>query len=548
MSSRIQSSPLLKDTRYWNEIRDDSALPQQLPGSTEDDFTASVLNTLERRLRPHSHAISVPALEKILTPVMEREDNMALYSDDDDDEESNIVSVSLSSGNASLDRRRTHSLTKGEGYGGDTEELEHDCVFHSRSPSNISNKSRKLFSRSEDNLLSPDNEKPTEQSNGNAFEVAISSLVQKSNESVDSFDSQEYRPFQSDDVAQLFDSPDLSSRFFLGGPEGQPLRQMSDGNIKTDPSFAIGSPPLLSPTSLGKTTSLLSSQGSISDSTSESGPPGLERTCDQGVSLQRKNSMKRGSRGRRELYPLHNTKGEGLTDSGVDYPLTVSVDEEDSQSNEDIPLPDDSAHVLEPIRVNHIVYRYSSSRDSGLSDSPDPALELGSPTSHPVSSRVLTDRLSLMEREGKPSPLIIEHSKKPPPVEKRCRSEGGIMRHVTKVLKITPSMDLEFPSSDWEQGISGGGEGSVPVQRLRMASPDELLMSPEMETLPTDMKRSKSHVGGSFSGDKEEEERDLRSRVGEFIISEARITRRASRVLCQRGLPNKELSKSLETL
>ena len=484
-------------------------------------------------MRLRHHASSVPALEKILTPVMEGDD-LVIYSDDDDDEV-NIISASLSSGNTTLERRRIHSLTKDDslGFGGDTDELDHDNVFHSRTPSSLSNKSgRKLLSRSEDNLL---NEKPGEQSD--TFKEDISSLLQ--NESMESIDSDGYKP----DMTMLFGSSNMPSPFFQRGRgiAAQPLRQYSEGNIKTDPSFSIGTPPLLSPSSPKSSGKTASSHGSVSDTTSEE--PIMERSFEQDHSLKRNNSMKRGTR--RELYSLR--KAEGLTDSGGDYPLAVFVDEEDSQSNEDIPLPDDSTHITEPLKVNHIVHRYSSSRDSGLSDSPDPMLELGSPANNPVSSRALTDRLhtSMMEREGKPSPLATEHVrlKKPSP-EKRCRSDGAIQpitRHLTKVLKVTPSIDLGLTSSSTSP--PEGGTDGIPIQRLRMASPEELL-SPEEELPNLDIKRSKSHYGGLFhSKNNEEEETDRR--VGEFIVSEAKITRKASRVLSLNSLPS---SKSLESL
>ena len=574
------ASPLLNDSRNWQ----DHSRSEILPGSTEG-FAESVFNSIDRRLLHPYHAISVPAMEKILTPVMEKED----YATDEEFDEP-IMYSACNTLDYHHTRRRAQSLTKSSsaGFNEDDDKGDSDAVFHSRTPSNVSDTSRRgyLGSRSEDNLLQIDNlDSPiVKEPQRLSFESNILKYVQEENDercSTESLDSQEYKPFQSPDVQALLlpSSTASSPGFFPRSVEGKPvqslprnfhrppvpslpLRQMSEGYIKPmkSPHFSVGSPPLASPSSLISADKSGSSRGSFSEHF-------LYDTAEVDEHrVGKKEMMLKKTRGDRkveyegrgdkssQLVIRHQRGREKTADSGIEDPpnfnSVASVEEED------IPLPDNSPMIGVPkLPPTH---RFSTSRDSGLSDSPDPFVEIASP-SHTLSSKVLVDKLSQIatDQTKHPSPLIKEQkttTKKEAtltndraPFNKSQSTavspKTRVTHHIMQVMKAS-SLDFD-PSSRFQFSEN---DSTLPEQRLRMVSPDRLISPTDYSADIWNMKRSKSLAEGTAFAHNSEETEEEHTRMGELIISEAKIGQpKTSSQGFKKGM-DRDLSKSLEIL
>ena len=581
----MQASPLLTDSRHWQDRRGSGdSLP--LPGSIEDQgFVESVMNTLEQRLmRPQ--VLSVPSMEKVLTPVMERED-YPLSSEDDDE-----THITITSANSTLDRqkhRRVQSLTKSnsDNFIEENSSCDHDNVFHTSSNSSITCEVGGMLhsSRSENYLLHHSDIE--EGSIMNSFEKDILKFVgdsekRKSNDSIDSQD-----PFQSADVQAL-----LENSSYENSNEGRslprnfhrplfpllPMRQMSEGQIKPlkSPHFNAGSSPLYSPvslTSIDKSMSMVSSQGSFSDGfIDDTTTSDFKRTyqvenkeCREQKSVESNKTEEEGE-GKMEtdlgkehvnlpVLQIRKQRGRGkMTDSGIeDQNFNSVIDGE-------IPLPDDSP-TIGASKIHSLKYKYSSSRDSGLSDSPDPFVEFSSSQNPGVSSNILADKLAVVDKEirkSQISPLVKEKTNKGNIFSQQTLSDNTrrfqediealknttpsrptkLIKHVTKVLKITPSDEM-LPSPPVLSPDSGNCD-NIPVQRLRMASPEELL-SPTFGQFDFTLKRSRSQGETLKTVDDYLEDETI---VGDLIISEAKIGRKMSRA----DTIMKNLSKSMELL
>ena len=584
----MHASPLLTDSRHWQDRRGSGdSLP--LPGSIEDQgFVESVMNTIEQRLmRPQ--VLSVPSIDKVLTPVMERED-YPLSSEDDDE-----IHIIATSANSTLDRqkhRRVQSLTKSNSdyFIEENSSCDHDNVFHTSSNSSITCEVGGMLhsSRSENYLLHHSNSDIEEGSIMNSFEKDILKFVgdsekRKSNDSIDNQD-----PFQSADVQAL-----LENSSYENSNEGRslprnfhrplfqllPMRQMSEGQIKPlkSPHFNAGSSPLYSPislTSIDKSMSMVSSQGSFSDGFIEDNTTSdFKRTyqvenkeCKEQTSVESNKTEGEGE-GKMEtdlgkehvnlpVLQIRKQRGRGkITDSGIeDQNFSSVIDGE-------IPLPDDSP-TIGVSKIHSLKYKYSSSRDSGLSDSPDPFVEFSSSQNPGVSSHILADKLAVVDKEirkSQISPLVKEKSSKGNIFSQQTLSDNTrrfqkdiealkntttpcrptkLTKHVTKVLKITPSDEM-LPSPPVLSPDSGNCD-NIPAQRLRMASPEELL-SPTFGQFDFTLKRSRSQGETLKTVDDYLEDQTI---VGDLIISEAKIGRKMSRA----DSIMKNLSKSMELL
>ena len=556
----IQASPLLKDSRHWTDNAGDN-----LPGSIDDghSFSDSIMKTLDQRL----------SFKEILTPVMENtqgEDFKSSLSDDEDEEDV-IVSATTQQNLEKGHRRRAHSLTKSTSTISDqTEANHHDDVFahpppSTSAPSNLHQKAM-FSSKSEDNLLqcsasfSPEGEEEEEEEEGREsnFEVEIKKLLVESSggksagssssdlQDTSGAGSSDYKPYHVPDLQALLMesssaptsprslsfSPSSSQRTtpahslprnFRHHPSKQhriPLRQFSEGQIQ----FQVTSPPLTSPvslTSVGK----VSSQGSFSE--------GFSEELQEEGSLRRKRlteSSLEQEEGVDEVgeIPATQKKGEGVgkeeepapvrpprrrdktTDSGIEDPASIIPMEDDPHISDDIPLPDNSP----AIQSLHVFYKNSESRDSGLSDSPDPfadthklsllqqsasnlmqsnrqgaqdglslsdsSQQLASTgsSSHAVSTTVddssrHADPCCKPDQEGQPSAIPL------------TRPDSSQI--ITEVLKVAPTPNLKLIDPDecsMHQHAS---------DRLRMMSPDEILPPTQRTIKDNGMKRSQSH-------------------------------------------------------
>ncbi len=526
MQPQVSASPLLTDSRHWQ----DSNERNSLPGSVPENFSESVFNSLDRRLRPHS------TIEKVLTPVMEIKDDP--QGEEDSSEDGTEIRILSATDNNTLDRlyepRRTQSFTKSSstGFGEESDSIVDSEVFHSRTASNASSTCEPCLSRSEDNLLqhsgkyNNSGEKP--EHDFLKF-VTECSLEERSS---DSNDSLKYNPFDSPDVQALLKpsnkppshcSPHTYPRPNKALIHLQPTRQMSEEEIKhAKPLFSVGSPPFdVSPVSfrsIDKSTSIASSQGSFSEGIVEdiSDSFSSKRVSQQTIA----NEVKRNSLGKEETKV---TQEESLTPN-----------DRFSVNGDDLLLPDNSPVMVNPrlLRNHHF---HSMSRDSGLSDSPDPSIDLSSSPLHTVNSSILTDRLNQVTK-AQQSPLVNRNqvSSKPDTLSDNAKKFQELLasatsstkprpqkltKHVLRVMRITPSLDNE----DLLSPIAV--EERDDIQRLRMASPEELSV-PNDKQLGFSMKRSYSQGevlksgGDNVAMDTGEEGT---RRVGELIISEARI-------------------------
>ena len=571
---------MLHDSRNWE--RRDSDEFSFIPGTTDDhSFTESVLNSVEKRLRP----ISVPAIEKILTPVIEKEDQ---HEGSDEEEDTNVVIVSASSTLDRQTRRRAHSLTKSNSSNGfddveDDDKQNADNVFHSSTSSNVSESVRRLFlsSQSEGNIVQAvekENNKETEAGkHGTSFESGILKFIVEDDgrtSTTESCESLDYKPFQSSDVQTLLFSASqptyfpnsgsvparsLPRNFYRPPMPLLPMRQMSEGQIKPikSPNFMVGSPPLMSPVSVDKSTSIPSSsrgsfsEGFLEELTEDSIKHGGVKT--ECVSNKKVKELEQRDHVKyRDKASSHSKVDSGTEDNRIS---NTSVDE-------DIPLPDESPIV---VKSQNLRRKLTASRDSGLSDSPDSFVDIcSSSPSHSINSRVLADKLTQLDTKDNtitsrqkphPSPLINEQRTQYKTTPTRSssasnvttpRKSSRVTRHVMRVMKITPSFDMENnkPSSLFSPA-GADNESTLHEERLRMISP-EAITSPVSDW---NMKRSKSHAEGAFPQLTDEIEDD-ETLVGDLMISEAKTNRKISRVsMTTQGLPERSaLSKSLDKL
>ena len=577
----FHASPLLHDSRNWQ----DHSGSEVLPGSATDveGFAESVFNSIDKRFLHPYHAVSMPAMEKILTPVMEKED----YATDEEPDDP-IMYSACNTLDYHHTRRRAQSLTKSTivGFNADDDKGESDAVFHSRTPSNVSDASHRAYSRSEDNLLQIDNlDSPVTKENQRlSFESNILKYVQEENDkrhSTESLDSQEYKPFQSPDVQALLlpSSTASSPGYFPRSVEGSkpvqslprnfqcppvpslPLRQMSEGYIKPvkSPHFSIGSPPLASPTSLISADKSGSSRGSFSEHfLYDSAEVDEQRVGKKEVMLKRTRGEKKveyEGRDRSSQLVIRYQRGrEKTADSGIEDPpnfnSVASVEEED------IPLPDNSPMM--GVAKFAPTHRFSTSRDSGLSDSPDPFVEIASPT-HTLSSKVLVDKLSQIAKDQTkhPSPLIKEQktttkkdatltNNRAPLIKSQSTAISPKTRVTHHIMKVMKASSLDFdPSSSFQFSEN---DSTLPEQRLRMVSPDRLISPTDYPTDVWNMKRSKSLAEGTAFAHNSEVTEEEHTRMGELIISEAKIgQQKTSSQGLKKGM-DRDLSKSLEIL
>ena len=568
----------MTDSRHWQELNDKA----NLPGCIDDNFVQSILTTVEQRwTRPNSG--SVPMLDKVLTPVIEMKDD----NQDNSSEESGEVRILPASASNTIERpherRRAHSLTKSSstGYGEELDSVGGESdVFHSRTGSNASSNgdpnSTPPTSRlgpnfvSEDNLLQQTNRKVSNGRNTGSNGIAkvkvqedkeLFSEFNPQDQQIlsDSNDSLKYDPFESPDVQALIAVSKSTHPHTFPRPANLslPTRQMSEGDIKPHrPVFSIGSPPLDSPISLrsiDKSISMASSQGSFSEGFSE------EVLSADVSSLRRFIPLGNGVEGGEgtsqseepgEMPHIRKRRGreKAAADSGIGDPT--------SMNGEEIPLPDDSP-TTGSSKLHSLKHKHSLSRDSGLSDSPDPLVDLSSSPSHGINSRVLTDKLTQEMKKTQLSPLINRNRvSKPSDLSDNVKKFQELVlkenvskprpqrltRHVMKVMKITPSFDSENSTSSPPPLLSpdsGDGDQSMQVQRLRMASPDELII-PSDRQLGFPMKRSVSQGEVLKSATEDiDDALEEETRVGGLIISEANARRRNSRA-------KKVISRSME--
>ena len=452
-------------------------------------------------------------------------------------------------------RRRTQSLTKSSstGFGEESDSVVESDVFHSRTASNASSSNCEpglyMASRSEDNLSSSYNNETNKVENDFLKFVNECSLEGRLS---DSNDSLKYSPFESPDVQALL-KPSKPHPISLPNTYPRPTktslpptRQMSEGEIKQRMIFQIGSPPLDSPISfrsIDKSISLASSQetfseGIVEDILSPSDPFTSKRLMKQNSAKQEEHDS--------DITEEFNDK---------DTEKQLAKEKNRPMSIDDIPLPDDSPVISNSKLMKYHHHKHSLSRDSGLSDSPDPFVDLSSSPSHAVNSNVLTDRLAQVTKTQQQMSPLVNRNQVPKQDQlsdntKRFQellqntSTGTkprpqrLTKHVVKVMRITPSFDSEDllspPSTDGEQ---------VNVQRLRMASPDELF-NPMDKQIGLSMKRSLSHGEVLKSGEDEiMDTMDDKTRVGDLIISEAKVKRHK----ISRSEHN-DISRSLENI
>ena len=323
-----------------------------------------------------------------------------------------------------------------------------------------------------------------------------------------------------------------------------PMRQYSEGFIHLERSpilFQI-SPPLTSPVSLvsaGKA----SSQGSFSEGFSEDLPEEMrkregdlteERSAEEEVEEEEEEEEAEAVDGLHEISAsAHVHKGDQLvakeenevenskldvaeqqherckTDSGIDEAVTLlHGTEEDQHIGDELPLPDNSPsrHSL------RISFTNSESRDSGLSDSPDPFVEFSqgknykmSPQRHSASSLTQSSRhapqdtftssssssdssrqLTTAGSSSSAVPTYTEdyhrHMTSSPESPQADSDDPGATQSVSQVLSSATKPDLSLSDELLMKHTSS--------ERVRSASPDELLTPMQQMTR---MKRSQSH-------------------------------------------------------
>ena len=177
------------------------------------------------------------------------------------------------------------------------------------------------------------------------------------------------------------------------------MRQMSEGHIavtklvKSPHYFTIGSPPLSSPISIDKSMSVpSSSRGSFSEGFMEE----LSEVQEEETLRERRGSVEEHD----EKVTLRYDGNKNDTKSGQALSSSCPPSVRNSKriscesTDEELPLPDESPSVG-MARGNPFKLRLATSRDSGLSDSPDPQgdADSSSSSSSPhhgmISSRVL---------------------------------------------------------------------------------------------------------------------------------------------------------------
>ena len=621
-----QASPLIHDSRKWTYKYEGGSEEPSLPGTSDDhSFSDSVFDSIKRRLRPHSSAVT---MEKTLAPLLEKED---LQDDGGDMGAASLPNSEGGSIPAMASRRRAHSLTKnmltGKVEEEEEEEEEDEGEEMKRSCDNVFRKSnldtnigpvRRLF-LSESNLLQAidpklnydegsNSESSTmadrpllKEDSSTSFESGILKLVNyptsddpRSPESMES--SLEYKPFQSPDVQALLLSSSsthpramfqrdsettpparsLPRNFHRQPPTLPPMRQMSEGHIAVgkggkSPHFMVGSPPLSSPISIDKSMSVpSSSRGSFSEGFMEE----LSEVQEEETARERRGKEggdKREGGQESDEKVLYRTEGT-TSDPNPPQPQSSSCPSSVRNSkriscestDEELPLPDGSPSVG-VVKGNPFKLHLASSRDSGLSDSPDPVTDADSSSSSPhhgmISSRILLDKLSQLEpRQHKPHPSPLVNANTPPkgsgdsihipgryrPHQKKSR----VTRHVMRVMK---SLDLDDPPIlSPDLGGANSRDPTHPDERLRMISPDSVC-SPSSDVAGGDwsLRRSKSHAEGVYPHSLEEEgEEGEGDRIvgGGFIISEGKVGRRRTSRQLSKNNEDRGLSKSIDTL
>jgi hypothetical protein len=478
----------------------------------------------------------VPSTEKTLTPLMEKEDHLS-HSDNDEDEGS-IDILNVLEDNAigihTMRRQRTHSLSNDE----DIDKV--DNVFHSRGPSDTNETARNFFlsCRSEENLTHNSYQKKQRREvDSTLTDASFESTIMKcldedGRHSVDSFDSQEYKPFESANVQALLlpsrrtyssktetiPARSLPRNFYR--PPLLPMpRQMSEGQIKQvkSPHFTVGSPPLMSPvstTSVEKSLSVPSSRGSISESYLEDFDKKQKKVICEEKSLNHK------------------------ADSGSEDNNRISGTSADEDVHDEFPvinLPKQSFKI-----------KLTASRDSGLSDSPDPFVDICSSPNNNMNS-VLAVKLAQLDKENNQklhqSPLVNEQrkdvavQKKNNNIEQEPINPSRVARHVMRVMKITPTKGEKNPPL-----LSPENEINLPDERLRMVSPDAVIS--QASSNDWNLKRSKSHAEGTFNRafDDRDDEECRTHLISDLIMSKGKNSQKIS--------PDSllERSKSLEAL
>ena len=619
-----QASPLIHDSRKWTYKYEGGSEEPSLPGTSDDhSFSDSVFDSIKRRLRPHSSAVT---MEKTLAPLLEKEDPQ------DDGGEMGCTSMPhIEDGSVPViaSRRRAHSLTKNMSIMKLEEEEEEEVGEEEvdeikGSCDNVFRKSnldmgpvRRLF-LSEGNLLQASDPKLNYDEGGNAestmgersllkedsnasFESGILKLVNyptsddpRSPESMES--SLEYKPFQSPDVQALLLSSSsthprtpfqrdnettpparsLPRNFHRQPPTLPPVRQMSEGHIAggvkgvKSPHFMIGSPPLSSPISIDKSMSVhSSSRGSFSEGFMEE----LSEVQEEETARERR--VKEGG-DKREGAQECDEKVLFRTDVKTSDPNPPQCESSSCPSSvrnskriscestdEELPLPDGSPSVG-VAKGNPFKLHLATSRDSGLSDSPDPVTDVDSSSSSPhhgmISSRILLDKLSQLEpRQHKPHPSPLVNANTPPkgsgesihipgryrPHQKKSR----VTRHLMRVMK---SLDLDDPPIlSPELGGANSRDSTHPDERLRMISPDSVCSPSDGVGGDWSLRRSKSHAEGVYPHSLEEvgeDGEDERIVGGGFIISEGKIGRRRASRQLSNNIEDRGLSKSIDTL
>lgn len=479
-------------------------------------------------------------------------------------------------------RRRTQSLSKTTPTNNQDNSC-YDNVFgsHQNERQDIADPVRRLFSSSEDNLLSETQNGRGQQnhasSSSKTFEDGILKLVASDASLSSSIDSGEYKPFQSTNVQALLLPPShatptssnnneiparsLPRDFRRTPPSLPPVRQLSEGQIHVarpalkTASFLVGSPPpISSPLSFKSSLSVpSSSRGSFSEGFLEEE---LSRCGGTDETPPTSNTSTA------ERVKTNNTDDKSLSNGSKTSTLSVksnyriSGGSTDEDLPIDIPLPDESPHPSGGGVVKSSRSLIVGSRDSGLSDSPDPFVDFGSSSSHSIiSSRVLVDKLTALDKESKagstkPHPLINKTTPTRPAPVKRQKTVPHKPRVTKHVMRVMKSLDLDDRAPPILSPPSDGDP--LPEERLRMISPD-VIFSPSDEEGGVvggdwSMRRSKSHGESVYSTVKDESlgEQDTRQ-LRDLIISETKVGRRVSKVSL--GFTSgKEFSKSLDDI
>ena len=461
----------------------------------------------------------------------------------------------------------------------------------------------KLSTSEDDNTMTSHSSLLKEDSNA-SFESGILKLVNSPTNddprSPDSLEgSLEYKPFQSPDVQALLlpshphppshrdneATPPVRSlprNFHRQPPSLPPVRQMSEGHIAVTKSvksphyFTIGSPPLSSPISIDKSMSVpSSSRGSFSEGFMEElSEVQEEETLRERRGKEEKSTVSVEEHDEKVTLRYDGNKNDTKSGQALSSSCPPSVRNSKhiscESTDEELPLPDESPSVG-MARGNPFKLRLATSRDSGLSDSPDPQgdADSSSSSSSPhhgmISSRVLLDKLSQLEpRQHKPHPSPLVNASTPPKQTTDSVQSGSTTRHhrphqkksrVTRhVMRVMKSLDLDDPPILSPELAGGGGRDSAHrEERLRMISPENICSPSEEEKGGGDwsLRRSKSHAEGVYPHLLEEEEEEVEDGKivgGGFIISEGKIGRRRGSKHLPNNNDDRGLSKSIDTL